>query len=73
MARSTIDEDITRLEAELSALRVKISNQEHLKEMEEGGAGSRFRSAFSSNESLYERERNLVNRLELLYSYKARI
>ena len=73
MARSTIDEDISRLEIELAALRSKISYQEALREVEEGGAGSRFRTSFTGATALYDRERTLESRLETLYNYKARI
>ena len=73
MARTTIDEDITRLEAELNNLRTKISQQEAVREMEEGGAGSRFRTTFTSIQFLYKREAELTHRLETLYNYKARI
>jgi hypothetical protein len=71
MARSTIAEDIARLEAELTALRTKISTQEAVTEMEEGGGGSRFRTGFTDITKLYQRERELVARLDTLYSYTA--
>lgn len=69
MARSTIAEDITRLEAELIALRTKISTQEAVTEMEEGGGGSRFRTGFTPIDKLYQREYELSTRLDTLYSY----
>jgi len=72
MARTTIDEDITRLEEELSALRVKISNQEALREMEEGGQGSSHRTIFTDIDKLYKRENILEAKLEILYNYKDR-
>jgi len=70
LAQSTIDEDILRIENELTALRAKISEQEAVKEMEEGGAGSRFRTAFTGAEVLYARERELAAKLNLLYAYR---
>ncbi len=67
MAQSTIAEDITRLEAELTSLRVKIGKQEALDELEEGGAGSRFRTSFANIAELYRREEKLQTRLDSLY------
>ena len=67
MAQSTIAEDITRLEAELASLRVKIGKQEALDELEEGGAGSRFRTSFANIDTLYKREIKLQTRLDALY------
>ena len=72
MARTTIADDITRLETELASLRIKISNQEALREMEEGGQGSSHRTMFTNIDTLYKRESSLVSRLEVLYSYKDR-
>lgn len=69
MARSTIAEDITRLEAELADLRNRISQQQSLREMEEGGSGARFRTVFTPINELYQRERELVVRLDALYTY----
>lgn len=71
MARSTIAEDITRLEAELSALRTKISIQEGVTDMSEGGSGNNFRTGFTDINKLYQRERELSTRLDALYSYTA--
>lgn len=73
MARSTIAEDITRLEAELADLRIRITQQQALREMEEGGGGTRFRTQFTPITELYQRERELCARLETLYSYQARV
>ena len=67
MAQSTIAEDIARLEIELANLRTKISAQEALDELEEGGAGSRFRTSFANIDSLYKREEKLQLRLDALY------
>jgi len=64
MAQSTIDEDITRLQTELSALRVKIGKQEALDEIEEGRG---FRTSFTNIDSLYKREEKLQTRLDALY------
>lgn len=71
MARPTTAEEITRLETELAALRVKISEQEAVGEMEEGGAGARFRTKFTPILELYSREQKLQTQLETLYSYSA--
>lgn len=67
MAQKTIDEEIVRIEAELTALREKITKQEALKELEEGGAGARFRTEFTSIQTLYQRELQLETRLNTLY------
>lgn len=67
MAQSTIAEDIARLQTELDNLRTKISNQEAINELEEGGAGSRFRTKFVNIDSLYKREEKLQLRLDALY------
>jgi len=70
MAQTTIDEDITSLETKISSLDTKISNQEAIKELEEGGAGSRFRTEFANINSLYKRRDTLNNRLQTLYRGK---
>lgn len=67
MAQSTIAEDITRLEAELANLRSRITNQEHLREQEEGGNSSKFRTSFTDVNTLYKRESTLQRRLDVLY------
>lgn len=71
MGRSTIAEDIIRLEAELTSIRTKISTQEAVREIEEGGSGSRFRTVFTPITELYQRERELLTRLDTLYAYTA--
>lgn len=71
MARSTIAEDIIRLEAELTALRIKISTQEAVTDISEGGNGNNFRTGFTDVNKLYQRERELLTRLDTLYSYTA--
>ena len=71
MARSTIQQDITRLESELSALRTKIETSEAFRSLEEGSASARFRTDFTDINTLYQRERELTTRLDTLYSYTA--
>ena len=72
MPRTTITQDITILEAELTSLRLKISEQEAVRSIEEGGSGARFRTDFTDISTLYARETDLVNRLNILYSYQER-
>jgi hypothetical protein len=72
MARSTITEDIARLEAELSRIRTKIEASEAFRALEEGSASARFRTEFTAIETLYQREAVIVARLETLYNYQAR-
>lgn len=72
MARPTIADDITRLETELANLRVKISNQEAVVMLDEGGGGSRFSTTFTPIEKLYTRAENLEAKLEMLYAYSER-
>lgn len=67
MAQSTIDADIIRLQLELDNLRIKIGKQEALDELEEGGAGSKFRTQFADIDKLYRREGRLQTRLDALY------
>jgi len=73
MPRSTIAEDIIRLETELTSLRSKISIQEGVTDMSEGGSGNNFRTGFTPIDKLYQRERELVARLETLYLYQDRM
>ena len=73
MARSTITEDIARLEVELLRVRDKIAKQEGFKLLEEGSASSRFQTQFTPIETLFDRESKLVARLETLYNYQARL
>lgn len=73
MAQETIPEQITRLEAELTTVREAITNQQALRAIQEGGAGALFRSEFTAANDLYQREQVLVNKLQALYSYQARI
>ena len=71
MAQSTTAEDITRLEAELAALRTKITTQESLREVEEGGGNARFRTEFTPIDNLYKREAQLQTKLDTLYRGQA--
>ena len=64
MAQSTIDDDITRIQTQLDALRVKIGKQEALNEVEEGRG---FRTSFTDIDKLYKREEILQTRLDTLY------
>lgn len=73
MARSTIAEDIVRLEAELADVRNRISQQKAVREMEEGGGGNRFRTVFTPITELLQNESNLCSRLETLYAYQDRM
>lgn len=67
MAQKTIDEEIASLETKIASLDTKIANQEALKELEEGGAGSRFRTEFANINALYTRRDTLNTRLQTLY------
>lgn len=73
MARTTVNDDITRLETELADLRQTIASQKAVGEMEEGGAGSRFRTTFTPLTVLLKERDALVYKLETLYNYKDRI
>lgn len=72
MAQSTIAEDITRLEEELSRVRTKISASEQFRALEEGSASGRFRTDFVDISKLFDRESVIVARLNTLYNYQAR-
>jgi len=67
MAQETISESISRLEASLTAIRTKISAQEELKEVEEGGAGGKHRTEFTDINKLYQQAQKLQTRLDTLY------
>ena len=67
MAQKTVAEQITDLEAKIASLDTKIEAQEALKELEEGGAGSRFRTEFANIDSLYKQREKLNSRLTTLY------
>jgi len=67
MAQSTTADDITRFEAELTALRTKISEQESISSVEEGGGNARFRTDFTPINKLYTREQKLQTKLDTLY------
>lgn len=73
MAQETITEQIVRLEAELSVIREAIANQQSLRAIQEGGSGALFRTEFTAADTLYSREQVLVNKLQTLYSYQARV
>lgn len=68
MARSTTSEQIAALEAELASLKTQIEKQQHLQEVEEGGAGSRFRTVFTKSEKLFARRKEIENQLAILYN-----
>ena len=72
MAAETTDERLVRLEAELAVIRGVIASQQAVKEMEEGGAGARFRTSFTPIETLYKQAKDLEIQLQTLYSYTAR-
>lgn len=71
MASTELKAEITRLESRLTSLRAKIEAQEAVKEMEEGGAGARFRTQFTSIDILYAQEQELLTRLQTLKNYVA--
>lgn len=66
MAWTTVAEEIADLESKISKLDTTISNQQAVKESEEGGAGARFRTEFANIDSLYNRRDNLNARLTTL-------
>lgn len=71
MASTEITDEIARLEARLASLRSKIEAQEAVKEMEEGGGGTRFRTQFTPIEVLYAQEDELQTKLQTLKRYVA--
>lgn len=73
MARSTIAEDIARLEALLSVIRAQIEKHQSFRKIEEGSASSRFTTEFTDAKTLYAEERKLSAQLETLYNYQARL
>lgn len=66
MAWNTVAQEITRLEAELATLDTTITNQQSFRELEEGGAGSRFRTQFTAADALYKRRDEINARLTTL-------
>jgi len=66
MADKTVAEQITDLETKITTLDTTISNQQAIAELEEGGAGSRFRTEYANIDSLYRRRDNLDARLRTL-------
>ena len=67
MAQKTIAEDITRLEADIQMLDDISSKQIGLKELEEGGAGSRFRTAYTDPRFLAEYRETLQTKVDTLH------
>ena len=67
MAQNTISEEIADLETKISLLDDKIEEQQHLSELEEGGAGSRFRAEYTDTSKLHNRRDVLNTRLQTLY------
>ena len=61
-----IADDIATLEAQLTAVRAKIEEQESYRSSEEGSSQSRFKVEFTDIENLYTREYNLNTRLKTL-------
>lgn len=59
----TIAEEIDYLDTKLTNINAKIDKQEHLKEVEEGGASARFRTAFTNIDSLYKERDKIKLRL----------
>ena len=66
MAWNTVAQEIARLEAELATLDATITSQQAMREMEEGGAGSRFRTQFTLADTLYKRRDEINTRLTTL-------
>ena len=67
MAEETREEQITRLEADKSAIEAEISAQRTVKEVEEGGAGARFRTVYD-NQNLKTQLKEIKLQLRVLYS-----
>ena len=67
MAQETIPEQITRLEASLTAIRGKITAIEGYDEVEEGGNGGRHRTRYADIDKLYTQEQKIQTRLNALY------
>jgi len=66
MADKTVAEQITDFENRIATLDTKIDQIEATREIEEGGAGSRFRTEYTDIDKLYKRRDNLNNRLRTL-------
>lgn len=73
MARSTIAEDITRLENSLAVVRTQIEKHQSFRKLEEGSASSRFTTEFTDITTLYDQEHSISARLETLYASQARL
>ena len=73
MARSSIADDIARLETSLTLIRTQIIKQQAFRKLEEGSASSRFITEFTDIKTLYAEERKISAQLETLYNYQARI
>jgi hypothetical protein len=71
MASSEVTDEIARLESRLFAVRSKIEAQEAVREMEEGGGGTRFKTQFTPIEVLYSQENELNTKLQTLKQYVA--
>ena len=67
MARQTTEEEIASLETKIQLVDDKIKEQQHLDELEEGGAGSGFKASFTTIDKLYTRRDVLNTRLQTLY------
>jgi len=67
MAQSTVQEDITRLQTQLDAVRTDIAKIQKYKEVEEGGNGGKHRTQYTNINDLYRREEILQTRLDALY------
>ncbi len=66
MAYNTVKEEIVELELELTELSNRIKAQQHLKQVEEGGAGSRFSTEFTLVQELYKEKNKIKTRLSVL-------
>lgn len=73
MARSTIADDIMRLEESLTIVRTQIEKHQSFRKIEEGSSSSRFSTEFTDVATLYAEERKISAQLETLYSYQARL
>jgi len=73
VARSTIAEDITRLEASLDLIRQQITKHQSFRKIEEGSVSSRFLTEFTDAKTLYAEERKISAQLETLYNGQERL
>ena len=67
MAEETREEQITRLETDKSAIEAEIRAQRTIKEVEEGGAGAKFRTVYD-NQNLSKLLEEINIKLRVLYS-----